>query len=81
MLLKEKKKLTLRVNARLIDQAKNYAKKHNTSISQLVETFFLDLTNIEENEHTPFVQQLTGILPADIDAEETYHDYLVEKYG
>ena len=80
MLTKEKKKLTVRVNAQLIEQAKAYAAAHNTSVSQLIETYFLNLAHHEE-EHTPLVQQLTGIIPDDIDAEEVYHDYVMEKYG
>ncbi|MCB9418983.1 MAG: hypothetical protein H6667_04225 [Ardenticatenaceae bacterium] len=80
MSIQEKKKLTLRVSTHLIEQAKIYAQKHNTSVSQLVEVFIRNLENDAEAEHTPLVRQLTGILPADIDVEETYHTHLEEKY-
>ncbi|HIE54333.1 MAG TPA: hypothetical protein EYP90_03985 [Chromatiaceae bacterium] len=81
MLYKEKKKLTLRVDARLIEQAKAYAAKHDTSVSQLIEVFFRNLDDEDAAEHTPLVRQLTGILPPDIDVEAAYHAYLQEKYG
>lgn len=81
MAIQEKKKLTLRVNAHLIERAKAYAQKHNTSVSQLVEVFIRNLENDEEIEHSPLVRQLTGILPPDIDVEAAYHDHLAEKYG
>ncbi len=81
MTIQEKKKLTLRVNARLIEQAKAYAARHNTSVSQLVEAFLQNLDDQDESEHTPLVRQLTGLLPADLDAEKAYQDYLDEKYG
>jgi len=81
MALQEKKKLTLRLNRRLIEQAKVYAAKHNISVSELVETFFLRLEEMEEGSHTPLVCQLTGILPEDVDVKELYGDFLVEKYG
>ncbi|NKQ36467.1 MAG: hypothetical protein HF973_12720 [Chloroflexi bacterium] len=81
MLYKEKKKLTLRVDARLIERAKTYAAKHNTSVSQLIEVFFRNLDDEYVAEHTPLVRQLTGILPPDIDVEDAYHAYLQEKYG
>ena len=81
MLVKEKKKLTIRVDSRLIEQTKIYAREHNTSISQLVETYFLNLSTEKEGAHSPLVQQLTGIIPADVDAEEAYQEYLSEKYG
>ncbi len=81
MLTKEKKKLTIRVDRRLIDQAKMYAAAHNTSVSQLVESYFANLPQKENKERSALVQQLTGILPADLNVEEAYHDYLMEKYG
>lgn len=81
MVFQEKKKLTLRVNARLIEQAKAYAARHNTSVSQLIEAFFHNLASQDEPEHTPLVRQLTGLLPADLDVEKAYQDYLAEKYG
>jgi hypothetical protein len=79
--MQEKTKLTLRLNKRLIEQAKQYAMKHNISVSELVETFFLHLETVEESNHTPLVRQLTGILPEDIDIEQEYGRYLVDKYG
>jgi hypothetical protein len=81
MTLQEKKKLTLRINKRLIEQAKLYAAKHNVSVSELVETFFLRLEESEEGTHTTLVRQLTGILPESVDAEQLYADHLMEKYG
>jgi hypothetical protein len=81
MRMQEKTKLTLRLNKRLIEQAKEYAMRHNVSVSELVETFFLHLEKSEKTGHTPAVRQLTGILPAEIDVELEYDRYLLEKYG
>jgi hypothetical protein len=77
----EKKKLTLRLNQRLIDQAKKYAAQHHISVSELVETYFLHLAHEQEPAHTPLVQRLTGVLPADVDVRQAYEAYLMEKYG
>jgi hypothetical protein len=81
MTIHEKKKLTLRLNQRLIKQAKEYAAQHNISVSELVETYFLHLDRKIEPAHTPLVQRLTGILPADVDVKQEHEDYLEEKYG
>ncbi|MFZ0548824.1 MAG: DUF6364 family protein [Candidatus Promineifilaceae bacterium] len=81
MALQEKKKLTLRLNGRLIEQAKQYAAQHQISVSELVETFFLHLEQEEEPEHTMLVKQLSGILPPDIDVKEEYGRFIEEKYG
>ena len=81
MTFQEKRKLTLRLNRRLIEQAKEYAARHNISVSELVETFFLRLEDADENGHTQLVRQLTGILPSEVDAEKEYGDHLMDKYG
>ena len=81
MAIQEKRKLTLRLNKRLIEQAKRYAAKHNISVSELVETFFLRLEDADEGGHTRLVRQLTGILPETVDVEKEYADHLMEKYG
>ncbi len=75
------KKLTLSLNQKIIEQAKKYAAKHNLSVSELVETYFLHLKNADAANHTPLVRQLTGILPESVDVEQLHGDYLVEKYG
>ncbi|MCB8924320.1 MAG: hypothetical protein H6652_01695 [Ardenticatenaceae bacterium] len=81
MTTQEKTKLTLRLNKRLIEQAKAYAAKHNLSVSELVETYFLNLEETDSEAHTFLVRQLTGILPESIDVESAYDDYLADKYG
>lgn len=81
MRTKEKKKLTIRVDARLIEQAKAYAEAHNTSVSQLVEAYFVNLSQEEPTKHAPITEELTGILPSDIDVEKIRLEYLMEKYG
>ena len=59
-------KLTLRLNDELIEHAKQYAKLHHTSVSQLVAEYFLQLQKIQQQvEHSPLpsiTQQLSGIL-------------------
>ncbi len=80
-MVQEKKKLTLRINARLIEQAKEYAAQHDTSVSQLVEIFLQELARQEQaSSETPILDKLIGILPEPVNIED-YHTYLVEKYG
>ena len=71
----KKKKLTLRLNQRLIKQAKEYAALHNISVSELVETYFLHLDSKKEPVHTPLVETLTGILPAEVDVKQATERY------
>jgi hypothetical protein len=72
------KKLTLSVDAQIIENARIYSKEHKTSISRLVSGFLSQLAESDE-QTTPRVRRLMGLLPPDIDEEE-YHRHLDEKY-
>ncbi|MEO5511204.1 MAG: DUF6364 family protein [Longimicrobiales bacterium] len=75
------RKLTLSVEETVIERARHYSERHQTSISRLVSTF-LDALASEQppTGHTPAVRRLIGILPADADVQE-HRDYLERKHG
>lgn len=77
-------KLTLRLDHYLIEQAKIFAHQQNKSLSQLVEEYFLLLTNTseetEEEGLPPITQSLSGILAGYTVAEDEYQRHLEEKY-
>lgn len=79
MTQQEIEKLTLRVNKQLIEKAKRYAARHNMSVSNLVETFFLRLEDDDVEPHSLLVRRLTGILPVEIDVEQVYAEYLLDR--
>ena len=61
-------KLTLKLDKMVIDSAKSYAKKHNRSLSRMVEHYFINLTSGDRNypkKHSTVVEKLTGILSKD----------------
>ena len=79
-------KLTLKLNKRSIERAKTYAKKHNRSLSTLVEEYFdliSDKEKISEIEISPNVLELSGIISIEksIDYKSDYGKYIEEKYG
>ena len=78
------KKLSLSLNEKIIETAKHYAKSNNTSLSKLIESYLGTLTNKEkkENEITPLVKSLSGVISMDddIDVKDEYTQYLMEKY-
>ena len=78
-------KLTLKLNSIVIARAKSYAKKRNTSLSRMIESY-LDSVTKEDNsgiEITPLVKRLSGVIeiPADYDYRKDYPDYLDQKYS
>jgi hypothetical protein len=84
-------KLTLNIEPGLIEQMKEVAKKRNTSISKLAESFFKKEISAEhepfrmknENELPQWVQDLaiSGDPVPDFDHKAEYHKHLEEKYG
>jgi hypothetical protein len=78
-------KLTLKLNSIVIARAKKYAKKHNTSLSKMIESYLDSVTSSEDSgiEITQLVISLSGVidLPADYDYKKDYTDFLDKKYS
>lgn len=78
-------KLTLKLNQRIIEKAKEYASNKKMSLSRIVEAYLQSLTtenDPSEFEISPFVKSIaTGTeIPTDLDYKKAYSDYLIEKY-
>ena len=77
-------KLTVKLNKRVIDDAKTYARNHKTSLSRMIESYLDAMTKkeIKEFEITPLVESLSGVvtLPNDYDYKDDYSKFLNEKY-
>jgi len=76
-----RKKLTLSVDEQVIEGARRYSRRHNTSISQLVSNYLAQLDADQgAATYSPTVRRLLGILPGDATVEQ-YHRHLEEKYS
>jgi len=77
-------KLTLRLNKRIIDMAKDYAHDHNISLSKMIESYLESITKQRANgtEISPLVESLSGVLKLTetFDFQKDYTNYLTEKY-
>lgn len=65
-------KLTLKLDKRVIERAKAYARRHHKSVSGMVENYFKNLTRLPESdkeESSDLVRSLKGVikLPAGYD--------------
>ena len=77
-------KLTLKLNVNIIEQAKQYAKKNNISLSRMVENYLQAITERENKEIkiSPLVESLTGVIQFDEnDYRKNYTDFLSQKYS
>jgi hypothetical protein len=77
-------KLTLTVDKRVIEKAKEYSKSRKISLSKLIESYLSALTSNQSPDFdiTPLVESLSGVikLEEDFDYKERYTDYLTDKY-
>ena len=77
------KKLILSIRDTVIRAAKKYARENGTSVSQLVEIYFIDLIYAKPRVYPSEIQELIGIARVD-DPPEDYKleklKYLEEEY-
>ena len=76
-------KLTLRIDEKLINRAKMYARKSGKSVSQLVSDFFVLLGSGEEKKSpdiTPKVRSLRGAFRGADFSLDHYRRHLEDKY-
>jgi len=78
-------KLTVKLDSIVISRAKRYAKKKDTSLSKIIESYLDSITQpaASDIEITPLVEDLSGVidLPAKYDYRKEYSDYLDQKYS
>ena len=74
-------KMTVRVPRDLLENAKRYARQHDTTLTRLVSNYLGRLSNLDDLlAEAPTVQRLSGALSPD-GSEADYQSYLDEKYG
>jgi hypothetical protein len=79
--------LTLKLDKRIVEKAKEYASENNQSLSRIIESYLrLLLIKKDKNESdiqiSPFIKSMSsGIhIPAELDYKEEYFNHLTEKY-
>jgi hypothetical protein len=78
-------KLTLKLEKKVIDRAKQYARKRNTSVSRLVERYLHKVASGDRKDEatiSPLVKSLSGVIkmPKNFDFRKEYGEYLIKKY-
>lgn len=78
-------KLTLKLNQKVIEKAKEYASDKKLSLSRIVESYLQSLVsdkNTDDFEISPFVKSIStgNKIPTDLDYKKEYSEYLSQKY-
>lgn len=75
-----KKKFTVRVGEDALLAAKAYAEEHDTTLTELVDSFFRAIKRVRQIEiGTPVLHNLAGSLPPDASLDD-YYTHLESKY-
>jgi hypothetical protein len=77
------RKLTVKLDTSIIEQAKKFAKGNNTSLSELIEMYLVKLVEPNDtHEVTPFVKSLSGRvgLHKNFDYKKEYNKHLANKF-
>ena len=74
-------KMTVRVPKELLEKAKQYAREHDTTLTNLI-TAYLGQLELEEDPlaDAPIVKRLVGSLSQSVSVDD-YREHLESKYG
>ena len=77
-------KLTLTIDPEVIERAKRYAKQHGCSLSELVQSYLVSITDtaLDTSEISPQLKSLIGVvdLPADFDEDKQLRAHFEKKH-
>ncbi len=74
-------KLTVRVPKHLLENAKHYAKAHQTTLTEMISAYLENIPpESEELKGAPVVRRLTGLLSSGVSIDD-YKKHLDDKYG
>ncbi len=74
-------KLTVRVSKHLLENAKQFASKHQTTLTGLISAYLQNIPSQSKGlENAPTVRRMTGVLSQKASVED-YREHLEQKYG
>ncbi len=76
-------KLTLKLNESVIEQAKQFAKENNISLSRMIENYLMALTESKRKKGkvSSLIKSLTGVVDLkNEDYRKNYTDFLSKKH-
>ncbi len=59
---------------------KEYAKRHQVSLAELIDQFVKQLRVAEKYSYHADIKKFAGLVPKDIDARREYYEHLEEKH-
>lgn len=76
----ETTKLTIRIPVQDALFAKQYARDHGITVTEVIDRYLRQLRELEDYKPSTALEQITGLIPSDIDAEEVYRRHQLNKH-
>jgi Family of unknown function (DUF6364) len=76
----ETAKLTVRLPKRDLDFAKRYAEAHRITVTELIDRYLRSLQAGAGAAIHPAVEDISGLVPADVDARAEHHQHVLRKH-
>lgn len=76
----ETTKLTVRLPKKSLEFAKEYAREHHITVTDLIARY---LRRLQEEQPTPIhpdVERFSGLIPDDVDAKALYYEHIERKH-
>jgi len=74
-------KLTVRLPREDIEFAKRYARANHLTVTEMIDRYLQRMRTLEPGNLSPELDEITGLVPADVDAEQVRHEHLRDKHG
>ena len=74
-------KLTIRLPSQNVEYVKAYAKAHGMTVTEVIDRFLRRMRALDEQAPSAELDAITGLIPADVDAEKEYRRHLLEKHS
>jgi hypothetical protein len=75
-----KTKLTVRVEKDLLEKVKHYAMMNNTTLTDLIDSYFRHIPGQIQLEDAPIVRRISGTMSMNVSVQD-YKKHLEEKYA
>lgn len=74
-------KLTIRLPSKDVEFVKAYAKRHGLSVTEVIDRYLRRIRALEDYAPSPELDAITGVIPADVDAEAAFREHQREKHS
>jgi hypothetical protein len=80
-MLADTTKLTIRLPRQDVEFVKEYARTHGLTVTEVIDRQLRRMRALEDYTPSPALEEITGLIPPDIDVLEEYRLHLLRKHA